>query len=62
MSRFNIYGLIYVVVIMIPNIIFAMKCRDGFENKWQNKAVEIIEQVGRFASRKAAFSERLRCR
>ena len=48
MSWFNIYGLIYVAVIMIPNIIFAMKCKDGFENKWQNKAVEIIEQIGRF--------------
>lgn len=33
---------------MIPNIVFAMKCKDGFENKWENKAVEIIEQIGRF--------------
>ena len=52
MSWFNIYGLIYVAVIMIPNIIFAMKCKDGFENKWQNKAVEIIEQkIGRASCR-----------
>ena len=48
MSWFNFYGLIFVAVIMIPNIIFAMKCKDGFENKWQNRFVEIIEQIGRF--------------
>ena len=33
---------------MIPNIIFAVKHKDGFENRWNNKAVEIIEQIGRF--------------
>ena len=36
------------VVILIPNIIFAVKCKDGFENKWNNAAVETIEQIGRF--------------
>lgn len=46
--QLNIYGLIFVVVIMIPNIIFAVKCKDGFQNKWNNKIVEIIEQIGRF--------------
>ena len=34
--------------IMIPNIIFAIKCKDGFENKWHNKLVETLEQIGRF--------------
>lgn len=48
MSWFNFYGLVFVAVILIPNIIFAMKCKDGFENKWNNKAVEAIEQAGRF--------------
>lgn len=48
MSWFNIYGLIFLLVIMIPNICFAVKCKDGFENKWKNKPVEIIEQIGRF--------------
>lgn len=33
---------------MIPNVIFAIKCKDGFENKWNNKFVETIEQIGRF--------------
>lgn len=44
----NIPGALFVVVIMIPNIIYAMKCKDGFENKWNNKIVETVEQVGRF--------------
>ena len=50
MEWFNVFGLVFIVVIMIPNIIFAMKCKDGFENKWHNKKVEIIEQIGRFGS------------
>ena len=33
---------------MIPNIIFAVKHKDAFENRNQNKAIEIIEQIGRF--------------
>ena len=48
MNWFNVYGLIFVAVIMIPNIIFAVKCKDGFDNKWKNKVVEISEQAGRF--------------
>ena len=48
MEWFNIFGLIFIIIIMIPNIVFAIKCKDGFENKWNNKAVEILEQIGRF--------------
>lgn len=48
MEWINIYGLIFIVVIMIPNIIFAIKCKDGFANKWKNKFVEMIEQIGRY--------------
>ena len=48
MELFNIYGFIFVAIIMIPNVIFAIKCKDGFENKWNNKLVETIEQIGRF--------------
>lgn len=44
----NIFGLVFIAVIMIPNIIFAIKCKDGFENKWNNKLVEALEQIGRF--------------
>ena len=45
---FNVYGLIFVVVILIPNIIFAYSCKDGFENHYENKLVETMEQIGRF--------------
>ena len=48
MKWINIFGLIFMAVIMIPNIIFAIKCKNGFENKWSNKPVEMIEQIGRF--------------
>jgi uncharacterized membrane-anchored protein YitT (DUF2179 family) len=36
-------------IVMIPNIIFAIK-EKNFESKYHNKAVEIIEQIGRFGS------------
>ena len=48
MQWFNVWGLVFVAVIMIPNIIFAAKCKDGFESKWHNKTVEVFEQIGRF--------------
>lgn len=48
MEWFNVFGLFFIVVVMIPNIIFAIKCKDGFVNKWENKYVEAIEQIGRF--------------
>lgn len=44
----NFWGLILVVIILIPNIVFAMTCKDGFENRYQNKLVETLEQIGRF--------------
>lgn len=48
MEWFNIFGFIIICVIMIPNVIFAIKCKNGFENKWNNKYVYTIEQIGRF--------------
>ena len=44
----NVFGLIFMAVILIPNILFAVKCKDGFENKWKNRTVETVEQIGRF--------------
>ena len=47
MSWFNYYGLAFMAVIMIPNIIYAVKKKnDG--NDYHNKAVEIFEQIGRY--------------
>ena len=48
MGWFNVFGLIFIVVIMIPNVVFAIKRKDGFDNKWDNKFVEFIEHAGRF--------------
>ena len=33
MNIINVFGLVMMVVIMIPNIIFAAKCKEGFENR-----------------------------
>ena len=48
MNALNIFGLIMIAVIMIPNIIFAIRYKEGFENKWNNKIVAVAEQIGRF--------------
>lgn len=48
MEWLNVFGLVMVAVIMIPNILFTMKCKDGFVNKWNSKSVETVEQIGRF--------------
>jgi len=48
MKWLNVFGLIMIAVIMIPNIIFAIRYKEEFVNKWSNKFVEVIEQMGRF--------------
>lgn len=48
MHWFNGFGLVFMLVIMVPNVVFAIRCQDGFENKWKNKPGELMEQIGRF--------------
>ncbi|WP_448922967.1 hypothetical protein [Holdemanella biformis] len=48
MKWINIFGVIFTVIIIIPNNLYTIKIKDGFENKWNNKLIEIIEQLGRF--------------
>jgi hypothetical protein len=48
MEWFNPFGLVFITVIMIPNIVFAIRCKDGFANNYGNKTVELVEQIGRF--------------
>lgn len=48
MEWLNIFGLVFIIVIMLPNIVFAVKCKNGFANKYNNKVIGIIEQIGRF--------------
>ncbi len=47
MSWFNYYGLAIMAIVMIPNIIYAVTHRD-YQNNYKNKAVEILEQIGRY--------------
>ena len=52
MEFFNPFGLSFIILIMIPNIVFALKCKEGFENPWKSKIakiLEIFEQIGRYA-------------
>lgn len=49
LNWFNYYGLIFMAIIMSPNIVFAMKTKDGYTNTYHNKTAEILEQVSRYA-------------
>lgn len=49
MNWLNVYGLIIMIILMIPNIIFALK-EKNIQSKYHNKVVEVIEQIGRFGS------------
>lgn len=48
MSWFNYYGLIVIAIILIPNIISAATNKGVFENKYNNKTIIILEQIGRY--------------
>lgn len=48
MEWLNVFGLIFTGLLLVPNIIYAIKQQDGFKNKWNNKTVEFLEQIGRF--------------
>lgn len=43
----NVFGGIIIVLMLIPNIIFAVKCKEKQTNK-AGKAVTIFEQIGRY--------------
>ncbi len=49
MSWFNYYGLIFIVLIMLPNIVYAIKNKNSITNNYTNKIAEIFEQIGRYA-------------
>lgn len=46
----NVYGIVIMFVIMIPNIVFGATHKEGFENKYNNRIFEVLEQIGRFGS------------
>ncbi len=43
----NLFGLIIVILLLIPNAIYAIKHRDA-ENKCTNRLMNILEQIGRY--------------
>lgn len=49
MNWFNYYGLAIMALIMIPNIIYAVKHKDEQADAYKNKTAEIFEQIGRYA-------------
>ena len=48
MEWINPFGLVFMAIILVPNIVFAIRCKDGFANKWENKPIDRSEQIGRF--------------
>lgn len=48
MDLINQWGIIFMVIIMIPNIIFAYSHPEGFDNLYHHRFIEICEQIGRF--------------
>lgn len=49
MGWINFSGLIVIVLMLIPNIVYSYKNKDA-ENKCTNKIINIIEQIGRYSS------------
>lgn len=48
MNWFNYYGLIIMILIMIPNIVYAVKHKNDGGEAYQNKAAIAAEQIGRY--------------
>lgn len=45
----NIFGLAILIIIMVPNVFYAIRFRNA-QNRCSNKLMNIIEQIGRYAS------------
>lgn len=48
MDWLNLYGLALVVLLLIPNILYCLRCPNGFPVRCHSKALETLEQIGRF--------------
>ena len=48
MNWFNYSGLAIVAVIMVPNIVYAIKRKSDMTNSYPNRTILILEQLGRF--------------
>ena len=47
MNWLNLFGLCFVVLLLVPNVIYAMKCKD-LQNRCTNRFMNILEQIGRY--------------
>ena len=45
----NLWGIAIVVLILLPNIVYAIKYRD-VKNKCTNQVMNVLEQIGRYGS------------
>ncbi len=48
MGWFNYLGLIFVLVMLIPNVLFMFKKNESHDDTYHNKIVESFEQIGRY--------------
>ena len=48
MGFINVWGFIFMIIMMLPNIIFAYRHPDGFDNLYHQPVIEFFEQIGRF--------------
>ena len=48
-SWLNIFGLLLMILLLVPNIIYAVKEKNQ-ENKCTNKFMNLVEQIGRYGS------------
>lgn len=48
MGVFNFYGLIAVVTILVPNLMWAISKKGEFTEYYNNRLVSVLEQIGRF--------------
>lgn len=48
MDWIHFRGIGFVALLLLPNLLFAFLRPGGFENRVQNRAVELCEQIGRF--------------
>lgn len=49
MNWFNYLGLIFVALLLLPNIIYAIKSKNE-DSKQANKILQIFEQIGRYGA------------
>ncbi len=50
MRFFNVYGLVILLLLLIPNLLYYKKHPEAFYNHYQNKRLALVEQIGRYGT------------